>query len=50
LDLARLLVESIGSPEASTSSMEDVVRRLEDLISGKAKALSEEEFRRELSR
>ena len=48
LELASVLVESIGSPERPAPS--EAVQRLEDLVSGKAKSLSEEEFRRELSR
>ena len=49
LELARVLVESVGGPEESAVSLEEVVRRLEDLVTGKAQALSEDEFRRELS-
>ena len=50
LELARVLVESIGSPERPAPSMEEAVQRLEYLVSGKARSLSAEEFRRELSR
>jgi hypothetical protein len=50
LDLARFLVESIGSPEGAGPTMEEAVRRLEELVSGGAEALSEEEFRAEVSR
>jgi hypothetical protein len=50
LDLARFLVESIGAPEAAGPTMEEAVRRLEELVSGSAQALTEEEFRAELSK
>ena len=49
LELARALVESIGSDEPQHPTMEEAVRRLEDLATGKAKPLSEEEFRRQLA-
>ncbi|MCI0536798.1 MAG: addiction module protein [Verrucomicrobiales bacterium] len=50
LDLARFLVESIGSPESGGPTMEEAVRRLEELVSGDTEALSEEEFRAELAK
>jgi putative addiction module component (TIGR02574 family) len=49
IELARALVESIGSEEPQHPTMDEAIRRLEELISGKAKALSEEDFRRQLS-
>jgi putative addiction module component (TIGR02574 family) len=50
LDLARYLVESIGNPQSVPATNEAVVHRLEDLASEKVSALSEEEFRAELSK
>jgi putative addiction module component (TIGR02574 family) len=50
LELARFLIESIGMPETASPTMEEAVRRLEELVSGRVEALSEEEFRAELAR
>ena len=50
LDLARLLVESVGSCESAGPTMDEAVRRLEELVSGGAEPLSEEEFRAEFSK
>jgi len=48
LALARKIVASIADPGESTITLEDGVRRLEDVFSGKVVPLTEEEFRQSL--
>jgi hypothetical protein len=50
LELARFLVESIGASDVDAPTMEEAVRRLEELVSGSSEGLSEEEFCAELSK
>lgn len=45
LDLARRLVESVGAPEATDAAIAEGVRRIEDMMTGRVKGLTEEEFR-----
>jgi putative addiction module component (TIGR02574 family) len=45
LELARRLVESVVSPEPFDQLVKEGIRRIEDMVSGKVKGLSEEEFR-----
>lgn len=45
IDLARRLVESVVAPKSLNEAMEEGVRRIEDLASGRLKGLTEEEFR-----
>ena len=45
LDLARRLVESVGTPEDVNAAIAEGVRRIEDLMTGRVKGLTEEEFR-----
>ncbi len=48
LRLARRLVESIGDAEVEQASIEEGIRRIEDVASGRVRGLTEEEFRRAL--
>jgi putative addiction module component (TIGR02574 family) len=48
LQLARRLVESIGDSQAEEVAIEEGVRRIEDIVSGKVRGLTEEEFWRSL--
>jgi hypothetical protein len=50
VDLARSLVESLGSPEVGGPTVEQAVSRLEELVSGRVAPLTEEEFRAEISK
>ena len=45
LDLARRLVESVGTPEAIDAAISEGVRRIEDLMTGRVRGLTEEELR-----
>ena len=45
LDLARRLVESVGMPEDVNAAIAAGVRRIEDLMTGRVKGLTEEELR-----
>ena len=48
LQLARKLVESIGDSRAEDAAIEEGIRRIEDVASGKVKGLTHEEFLRSL--
>ena len=45
LELARRLVESVIAPATVESAVDDGIRRIEDVLTGKVKALTESEFR-----
>jgi hypothetical protein len=45
LDLARRLIESVVTPESLTGAISDGIQRIEDVATGRVKALSEEEYR-----
>jgi len=45
LELARRLVESVVEPDQVQDALIEGIRRVEDIITGRAKALTEEEFR-----
>jgi putative addiction module component (TIGR02574 family) len=45
LDLARRLVESVVAPASSNEAIDEGIRRIEDLATGRVKGLTEEEFR-----
>ena len=45
LELARRLVESVVSPAALNEAVNEGIRRIEDLASGRVSGLTEEEFR-----
>jgi putative addiction module component (TIGR02574 family) len=45
LDLARRLVESVGTPDDLKAAIAEGVRRIEDLMTGRVQGLSEEELR-----
>ena len=46
LELARQIVESVASERRVAELVSDGVRRLEDVVTGKVRGLSEEEFRK----
>ena len=45
LELARRLVESVITPASLEGAVEQGIRRLEDVLTGKVKGLTEAEFR-----
>ena len=45
LDLARQLIASVAPPEPLDEGMAEAVKRLEDMLTGKVRGLTEEEFR-----
>ena len=45
LELARRLIESVVTPEPLEKTVHDGIRRIEDVLTGKVKGLSENEFR-----
>jgi putative addiction module component (TIGR02574 family) len=45
LDLARRLVESVVAPASLNEAINEGIRRIEDLATGRVKGLTEEEFR-----
>jgi putative addiction module component (TIGR02574 family) len=45
LELARKLVESVVTPAGMESAVQDGIRRIEDVLAGKVKGLTEAEFR-----
>lgn len=49
LDLARRLVESVVAPASLDAAVTEGIRRIEDILSGKAQGLTEAEFRAALS-
>lgn len=46
LELARRIVESVSAERRVSSMVADGVRRIEDVVTGKVRGLSEEEFRK----
>ncbi len=48
LQLARKLVESVGPVPNEADAIEEGIRRIEDIVSGKVCGLTEEEFWRSL--
>jgi len=49
LELARRLVESVVAPAALNEDVTEGVRRIEEIVSGRVKGLTEEQFRAALS-
>ena len=45
LELARKLVESVVTPAHLADAVNEGVQRLEDLVAGRVRALTEEEYR-----
>ena len=45
LELARRLVESVITPASLEGAVEQGIRRIEDVLTGKVKGLTEAEFR-----
>jgi hypothetical protein len=45
LDLARQLVESVVTPDSLSGAVQEGIRRIEDVASGRVAGLSEEEYR-----
>ncbi len=45
LELARRLVESVIAPATLNEAMTEGIRRIEDVVTGKVKGLTEEQFR-----
>ncbi len=45
LDLARRLVESVVAPALLNEPIQEGVRRIEDVVTGRVKGLTEEEYR-----
>ena len=48
LELARAIISSIACEEEPLPSIEDGVRRLEEVFTGKVTPMTEEEFRRSI--
>jgi len=46
LELARRIVESVASDRRVAELVSDGVRRIEEVVTGKVRGLSEEEYRR----
>jgi putative addiction module component (TIGR02574 family) len=46
LELARRIVESVTTERRVSELMAEGVRRIEDVVSGKTRSLSEDEYRR----
>ena len=44
LDLARRLVESVVAPESLNEAITEAIHRIQDVVSGRVKALTEEEY------
>jgi putative addiction module component (TIGR02574 family) len=49
LELARRLVESVVAPEPLSEAMLQGIRRIEDVASGRAEGLTEEQYRAALA-
>jgi uncharacterized tellurite resistance protein B-like protein len=45
LDLARRLVESVLAPTSLNEAIAEGIRRIEDVVTGHAKGLTEQEYR-----
>ena len=50
LELARRLVESVVEPPALEEAIAEGIRRIEDVVAGRVKPLTEEEYLAELPR
>ena len=48
LELARTLVESVVTPDSEEDTVREGIKRIEDIVEGRIKGLTEEEFRRAL--
>ena len=48
LELARRLVESVAQPSAVANAIQEGIRRIEDVASGRVAGLSKEQYRAEL--
>lgn len=49
LDLARRLIESVVTPETLTAALNEGVRRVEDVATGRVAGLTEEQYRAALA-
>lgn len=49
LELARRLVESVVAPDALNEAIQEGIRRIEDVATGRVKGLTEEEYRAALA-
>ena len=49
LELARRLVESVVAPDSLNEAIQDGIRRIEDVATGRVKGLSEAEYRAALA-
>ncbi|MEQ2008295.1 MAG: addiction module protein [Limisphaerales bacterium] len=49
LELARRLVESVVTPEPLTEAMNEGIRRIEDVATGRVAGLTEEQYRAALA-
>jgi putative addiction module component (TIGR02574 family) len=49
LDLARRLVESVVAPDSLNDAIQEGIRRIEDVATGRVKGLTEEEYRAALA-
>jgi putative addiction module component (TIGR02574 family) len=45
LDLARRLVESVVAPPSLNEAIREAIHRIEDVVTGRVKGLTEEEYR-----
>jgi putative addiction module component (TIGR02574 family) len=49
LELARRLVESVVTPDSLNDAIQEGIRRIEDVATGRVKGLTEEEYRATLA-
>jgi putative addiction module component (TIGR02574 family) len=49
LELARRLVESVVAPDSLNDAIQEGIRRIEDVATGRVKGLTEEEYRAALA-
>jgi len=49
LELARRLVESVVAPDSLNDAIQEGIRRIEDVATGRIKGLTEEEYRAALA-
>jgi putative addiction module component (TIGR02574 family) len=49
LELARRLVESVVAPDSLNDAIQEGIRRIEDVSTGRIKGLTEEEYRAALA-
>ena len=45
LELARRLVESVVAPATLNEALKEGIRRIEDIVTGRVRGLTEEEYR-----